>query len=243
MLGFLIMDGVPPSDPSDVILILGGGGMMGIFVAGVLSALNGPLRKRVHSVYGTSSGADVGAYFISNQTELPQRLFIEYLTRDDFIRTNFLRYLFKLFVFKDTDIKDYVNVEYVVQVAQHSDCALDMGAFESSTIGFYVKVIDITNAEVKYLLAKTNVFAKLMATSQCGPLTTKAIEVDHINYIDGGTVQSRLDIELAKSNPDKRIIYVQPQRNSYRKKALLYPLYLLVGHAISLLYGRSMGHF
>lgn len=48
----------------DIILIIGGGGMKGIFSSGVLDVFEkADLYPRIHSVYGTSSGADVGAFF------------------------------------------------------------------------------------------------------------------------------------------------------------------------------------
>lgn len=228
----------------DIVLVLGDGGMMGIFVAGVAAVINKKLRPRIHSVYGTSSGADVGAYLVSNQTDIPLRFFTEHLTKTDFIRKNFLRYLLKIFFFKDSQsvrIKDYINVEYVAEIAQYSDCKLDMQVFEKSDIDFYVKVIDTVFETPTYIPAKTNVFKKLMATSQCGPLSTKAIEVDGRKYIDGGTLPSDLDIRLVQRHPDKLFIIVQSQKENYLERALLYPLYLLAGHAISVLYGRNIG--
>ena len=232
-------------DPKkDIVLILGDGGMMGIFVAGVLKAIPEAVRGRVLAVYGTSSGADVGVYFVSGQTQVPLRFFTEYLTKPDFIRKNFLRYLLKIFFFRNSrhvKIKDYINVGYVADVARNSDCKLDMGAFEKSDIEFYVKVIDVNTGGSLYLPAKTQVFEKLIATSQCGPLSTKAIEVDERQYIDGGTVPSELDIKLVEQNPDTLFIFVQSQKDNRLSKLLLYPLYLLAGHAISVLYGKHLG--
>ncbi len=228
----------------DIIFILGDGGMMGIFVAGVLSEINKRSRGRVRAVYGTSSGADVGVYFVSGQTDVPLRFFTEYLTKPDFIRKNFLRYLLKIFFFRNNrhvKIPDYINVGYVADVARNSDCALDVGAFEKSEIEFHVKVIDIETGGPLYLPAKTNVFEKLMATSQCGPLSTSAVEVGGKRYIDGGTVPSELDLELVTRNPDKLFIFVQSQKDNQLSKMLLYPLYLLAGHAISILYGKHLG--
>ncbi len=228
----------------DIVLLLGDGGMMGVFVAGFLSVLDKSTRDRVESVYGTSSGADVGVYFVSDQTTVPLRFFTEHLTSPDFIRKNFLRYLLKLFIFRNSrrvQIPDYLNVAYVVAVAKNSDCKLDMRAFERSDIGFYVKVIDVTTGEPVYLVAKTNVFEKLMATSQCGPLSSQAIEIEGRRYIDGGTFASGLDMDLVRSRPDTVFIAVQSQRDVRLSKVLLYPLYLLAGHAISILYGQHLG--
>ena len=228
----------------DIVLILSDGGMMGIFVAGVVKALNEKLRPRIHCVYGTSSGADVGAYLVSNQTDVPLRFFTEHLTKPDFIRKNFLRYLLKIFFFRNSSlvrIKDYINVEYVAEVAQYSDCKFDMQAFEKSDIGFYVKVIDTVFDAPAYLSAKAGVFRKLMATSQCGPLSTKAVEIEGRKYIDGGTLPNDLDIRLVKAYPDKLFIVVQSQEEERIKKVLLYPLYLLVGHALNVLFAEHLG--
>jgi predicted patatin/cPLA2 family phospholipase len=225
----------------DIILVLGDGGMMGVFVAGVLAGLDEKIRNRVCAVYGTSSGADVGAYFVSGQSDIPLRFFVDYLTKPDFCRKNFLRYLFKLFIFRNSAVKDYLNVGYVAEVAQYSDCKLDVAAFEKSDMEFHVKVINIRTAKVHYIPAKSDVFNKLMASSQCGPLSTKAVEIDGNKYIDGGTIPSRIDITLSERHPDKKIIFVQPQKQAYVAKVLLHPLYLLAGHAISILYGRHLG--
>ena len=228
----------------DIVLILGDGGMMGIFVAGVLRAIDERLRERVGAVYGTSSGADVGVYFIANQAEMPKRFFIEHLTKPDFIRKNFLRYLLKIFIFRNNPrvkTKDYLNVDYFIEVAQGSDCRLNLDAFEKSDMEFYVKVVEVLSGRVEYLSAKSDVAQKLKATSQCGPLSTKAIEVDGKKYIDGGTLPSRLDVNLAKANPEKTFIIVQSQGHGYIQKALLYPLYLLVGHALNVLFAKHLG--
>lgn len=217
---------------------------MGIFVAGVLKAIDEKLREHVVSVYGTSSGADVGVYFVANQTDIPKRFFIEHLTKPDFIRKNFLRYLLKLFIFRNNprvNVKDYINVEYVAEVAKNSNCRLNLDAFEKSEVEFYVKVIDIASGVPAYIPAKTNVFVKLIATSQCGPLSTRAIEVDGRKYIDGGVLPNRLDIELAKAHPEKLFVVVQSQTDEYVQKTLLYPLYLLVGHALNVLFAKHLG--
>lgn len=214
---------------------------MGIFVAGVLSGLGEPVRERVHSVYGTSSGADAGAYFVSGQTDKAFNVFHDYLTRPEFIRGDFWRYVLELLFFEKTKIKNYVDVEYVVKVARDSDCRFNLEAFEHSSIGFFVKVIDIESGRAHYLPGKKDVFRKLMATSQCGPLSTKAYEIDGMYCIDGGTIPSVLDIELVRGNPDKQFIFIRSQKESRFVKLLLYPMYLLAGHILTNLYGRAVG--
>ncbi len=81
-----------------------------------------------------------------------------------------------------------------------------------------------------------------MATSQCGPFSTQAIEVEGTAYIDGGTMPSYLDIDLVRKNKDTLFLYVRSQGNNRLLKLLLYPLFLLAGYAIRLLYGRHIGN-
>ena len=217
---------------------------MGVFTAGVLEALNERLRDRVRAIYGTSSGADVGVYFLSDQTGLTLRFFIEHLTQPGFLSKNLPLYLLKVFFFKNNPhirIPDYVNVDYVVESAKSSDCRLDLAKVESSDIEFYVKVIDIRNGSARYLPAKADVFQKLMATSQCGPFSTRAVTIDGVPYIDGSTIVSGLDAELVRTDKETLYIGVQPTKENKLWKAVLYPFHLLASLVIGILYGGHLG--
>jgi|SRR3989344_3010007 len=226
----------------DIVLVLGSGGMMGVFTAGVMEVIDKRLRNRVHSVYATSSGADVGVYFVSNQAQIPRRFFIEYLASDTFLRKNWVAYMFKIFFTPQSDrIPDFIDLDLVVRTARESDCSLDTQALTASDISFFVKVIDVSQGRTHYLPAKENVFEKLRATSQCGPFTSTAVELDGKQYIDGDTIFSNIDAELAHRFSDKKIIYIEPAGGFYTQKILLYPFYILAGLAIARLYGWRLG--
>ena len=228
----------------DIVLIIGGGGMMGIFVAGVLEVLDEKVRGRIHSIYATSSAADASVYFVSGQTWIPRDFFITHLTKKEFIRNNWFSYIFKIFFMPKTPhIKDFINIDYFISTAQSSDCALNVEAFNESDITLFVKVINIRNGKACYLPTKDDLQIKLKATSQCGPLTTSAITVGGEQYIDGDTVSSDIDSELIKSLHDKTVVYIQPSRSHRLTRFFLplFPLYVLAGCAIMRLYSVSIG--
>jgi predicted patatin/cPLA2 family phospholipase len=231
------------TERKDIILIVGGGGMAGVFATGALEVISEQARDRVRAVYATSSGADAAVYFVSDQAWFPPRFFKEYLTRPGFINGNLISYLYKVFVLKghSARIPDFVNVDYFIDAAQSSECPFDAEAFERSGIEFFVKVVDIDSAEVSYLSTHDRLPEKLVATSQCGPFSTVSVELSGKRYIDGGTLISSLDADLARSSPDTKFIYIESSGPRFLRTALLYPCYVLAAAALARLYGARVG--
>ena len=216
--------------------------MTGIFIAGALEVINRKYRDRIHSIYATSSGADVGAYCVSGQASLPRKFFLEHLAQTTFVRGNWLSYVYKVFFApKSQRIPDFLDIDYVIETARSSDCALNTHAFQDSDIELFVKVIDVDTAQHAYLPTRNELFEKLEATSQCGPFTTRAITIDGRRYIDGDTMISDVDAELLHSMPDKKFIYIEPMGPETLYKALLYPFYALAALAIVRLYSFRIG--
>lgn len=225
----------------EIIIILWWGWMMWIFTAWVLNSINKKYRNRVHSVYWTSSWADVWVYFVSNQTEVPYNFFLNHLTKKDFIRKNIFSYIFKIFFIKNkinSKIKDYINIDFVVKTAEEWDYKLDLEKFNNSKINFFVKLINIKNWETIYVDAKNDLFKKLNATSNCWPLSSKAIEIDGDFYIDWETFVSWIDEDLVSKFKNKKIIYIESSYRSFFEKIILYPLHLLASFAIKKLYWK-----
>lgn len=228
----------------DIILILWGGGMMGIFTAWVLKVINRKYRNRIHSIYGCSSWADVWVYLVSDQTAVPYKFFTKYLTRKDFIRKNMISYLCKVLFFrtsKRVQIPDFVNIDYVVDIAKNSECKIDYEKFINSGIPFFVKVINVDSGQTQYLDTNTQLFEKLKASSNTWPLSSQWVTINGSYYIDWDTLRSSIDLEIIKNNPDKTIIFVESSYRSTVAKVLLYPLHLLAGLIIWILYSKELG--
>ena len=225
----------------DIVLILQSGGMMGIFTAGVLEEIHAKYKDRIHSIYGSSSGADVGVYFLSNQSHIPYTFFTKYLASKKFIRGNIFLYALKVFFFKKSSIPDFVDMNYVRETAENSECALDVRTLSESDIQFYIKAIDIRTASATYFSAQPCLFEKLIASSQTGPFSSKAIQIDGAEYIDGGTLPPTIELDVVRSHPDKTIIFVESNPPSVASKILLYPFHLIAAAALSTLYGKKIG--
>jgi predicted patatin/cPLA2 family phospholipase len=74
------------TDSARVALVIEGGGMRGVISAGMVTALEQlGLHSTVDAVFGTSAGANAGAYFISRQAALGTSIYYEDLIDQRFI--------------------------------------------------------------------------------------------------------------------------------------------------------------
>jgi predicted patatin/cPLA2 family phospholipase len=74
------------TDPFRVGLVVEGGAMRGVVSAGMASALDAlGLRDTFDVVYGSSSGACAGAYFLAGQARVGARLYFEVVNKQGFI--------------------------------------------------------------------------------------------------------------------------------------------------------------
>ncbi len=214
---------------------------MGIFTAGVLEEIHKKYRGRIHSIYGSSSGADVGVYFLSNQPNVPYIFFKKYLASKDFIRGNMLLYALKIFLLKKSTIQDYIDIEYVERIAKESECAIDLPTLEQTDIQFFIKAINTTTAKGEYLPAQPHLFDKLKASSQTGPFSSRAIQLGDYQYIDGGTLPADIERDIIQEHSDKTVIYIEPGYTSLLSKIILYPLHLVAGAALATLFSKRLG--
>ena len=209
----------------DIILIIGGGGMAGIFSSGVLQVLQEKnIYPRIAAVYGTSGGADVGAYFLAQQCEISAHFYKKYLTRPDFIQKKFGRYLYQLLRHKldhDYPLKYLVDNDFTVRVATQTECTMDMDMLWSKEIPFYAKVFCLEENNHKYIpMEKEDFFERLKSTSTASPLSTY-VEIDGERYIDGESISSEIDLEIAKQWKDKKVIVIENRPNTSALRMLM----------------------
>ncbi len=198
----------------DIILILDGGCMRGVFNAGVASQfLKDGLHKRVHSVYAISAGAHNAAFFISKDYKKGSSVYWEDLVSGSFLYNNIFIGVLMLFVRifkKDTKLNKLVDVDYVVNV-EKTNKKLDVDDVLESDIKFFVKVFNIKTRKEEYLNAKENIFEKLRASSSLPPFYPRHVKLKNMNYFDGNTFAPTIDLyikNLLEKNKDKKIILI-----------------------------------
>ncbi len=198
----------------DIILILDGGCMRGVFNAGVASQfLKDGMHRRVDSIYAISAGAHNAAFFISKDYKKGSSVYWEDLISGSFLYNNIfigiLKLLVKIFK-KDTELDKLVDVDYVVNVEKTTK-KLDVQGVLESDIKFFVKVFNVKTRKEEYLNAKENIFEKLRASSSLPPFYPKRVKLKHMNYFDGNTFAPTIDLYMKKiieNNKDKKIILI-----------------------------------
>lgn len=232
----------------DIILIIGGGGMAGIFSSGVLRSFeNDEIYDRVHSVYSVSAGACTGARFLAKESELGGKTFYTRFNNDKFIKGHFIRYFFQVLKHKKNSsqkIDDIFNFDYFTKIILHSKDKIDMDKVIKSKIPFYVKVFNNTKKIHQYLLVKNPyAYEKVIASASMTPLISKSIIINNEELFDGDTIPSNLEEEIIKKNQNKIIIKINNSNNSlidHFNIFILFILYILLrrmyGSKVSNLY-------
>lgn len=203
----------------DIILIVGGGGMAGIFSSGVLKAFeDDAIAGRIHSVYAVSVGAFTAARLLVRESELGSRTFYTRFNTDRFMHGHFVRYFFQVLKRKrspDARVDDIFDFDYFTEIALHSEYKIDMVKLVASTTPFYVKVFNRSNKCNQYLLVKEPyTYDAIMASASVTPLVARKVFVNGEECFDGDTVPSDIDMDIVRNNPGKRIVRIEDSKPS-----------------------------
>ena len=198
-------------------LVLEGGGMRGLFSAGVLDALLELKELSVNGIVGVSSGALFGVNYVSKQKERAVRYNKKYA--DD------KRYM-GLHSWITTG--NAVNKEFAFYEIPFKLDVFDQEKFKQSKIDFYVVMTNVENGQAEYVLIK-DVFEQmeyLRATSAL-PFASKIIEINGKKYLDGG-ISDSIPIDFCESLGYDKIIAVLTRPEGTYKEDKLGFLYKLV---------------
>lgn len=202
-------------DKRDIILILDGGSLRGIFGNGVITALQkANMYSRIHSIYGRSAGAHNAAFFISRRSVLGSTIYTDDLTTGKFIRTKrFIKFagdmLLRIFI-KKKRVETILDIDFARQIESKKK-KIDVKRVSKSPIKFYVKVFDIKERKSVYIDARKDVLKAVEASSAVIPFYPHAVLSDGKKYADGNTIEGELVadkifFDLAKKHKDKKII-------------------------------------
>ena len=198
-------------------LVLEGGGMRGLFSAGVLDALLELKELSVNGIVGVSSGALFGVNYVSKQKERAVRYNKKYADDKRYMG------LYSWITTGNAVNKDFAFYEL--------PCKLDIfdnEAFKKAETDFYVVMTNVESGKPEYVLIE-DAFAQmeyLRATSAL-PFASKIIEINGKKYLDGG-ISDSIPIDFCESLGYDKIIAVLTRPEGTYKEDKLGFLYKLV---------------
>ena len=198
-------------------LVLEGGGMRGLFSAGVLDALLELKDLSINGIVGVSSGALFGVNYVSKQKERAVRYNKKYA--DD------KRYM-GLYSWITTG--NAVNKDFAFYELPYKLDVFDNETFKKAKTDFYVVMTNVESGKPEYVLIE-DAFAQmeyLRATSAL-PFASKIIEINGKKYLDGG-ISDSIPIDFCESLGYDKIIAVLTRPEGTYKEDKLGFLYKLV---------------
>lgn len=198
-------------------LVLEGGGMRGLFSAGVLDALLDLKELSINGIVAVSSGALFGVNYVSRQKERAVRYNKKYA--DD------KRYM-GLYSWITTG--NAVNKDFAFYEIPYKLDVFDNEKFKKAETDFYVVMTNIESGKSEYVLIK-DAFAQmeyLRATSAL-PFASEIIEINGKKYLDGG-ISDSIPIDFCKTLGYDKIIAVLTRPEGTYKEDKLGFLYKLV---------------
>lgn len=188
-------------------LVLEGGGMRGIYTAGVLDVF---MEEKIHfdGVIGVSAGAIHGCSFVANQKGRNIRYYKKYCNDKRFMSFwNLLKY------------GDVVGEEFCYHELPETLDPYDYEAFDASDTEFYVTCSNLETGKAEYI--KINDMKEeidLLRASASLPYLSKMVEANGRKLLDGGCtdsipVRAFLEMGFLKS------VVVLTRDENYVKKA------------------------
>lgn len=187
-------------------LVLEGGGMRGIYVAGVLDVLMEEEIK-ADGVIGVSAGAILGCCYVSGQKGRSIRYYKKYVGDKRFMS------FYSLFTTGDIVGKDFCYDE----IPNRLDL-FDYDTFEQSPMDFYATCTNVETGNAEYVLCRDlRRDIDYMRASASLPGMSHIVEVDGLKLLDGGVADS-IPIEAFRRLGYKKNIVVLTRPRDYRKR-------------------------
>lgn len=205
----------------DMGLILEGGGMRGVYTAGVLDFF---LDQQIgfKEVYGVSAGSCHACSYLSGQRKRAFNVNVDYL---DDPRYCSLRSLVRT--------GDLFGAEMLYETIPNELNPYDHEAFERYPGNFYAVVTDCVTGQPRYQkiqdLRKDIVWIR---ASSSLPMVSRMVEIDGVPYLDGG-ISDSIPLRRSLDNGNRKNVVILTRDASYRKKPgktadmmkVLYPQY------------------
>ena len=187
-------------------LVLEGGGMRGIFTAGVLDAFmeNDISFKRV---FGVSAGACHACSFLSGQRKRAYNVGIDYLDNKHYCS-----------IYSLITTGDLFGAKFVYDDIPNKLNLYDYDAFNKNKSEFYVVVTNVETGEAEYIrindMKKDIIYVR---ASSSLPLLARIVKTDGKKFLDGGIADS-IPVKHSLSTGTGKSVVVLTQHKGYRKE-------------------------
>lgn len=187
-------------------LVLEGGGMRGLYTAGILDFF---MEKDLYFPYviGVSAGACNAASYISKQKERSKRINIDYVKNP--------RYLSYRNLIKE---KSIFGMDFLFDEIPNKLELFDYKTFDKSEQKFIIGTTDCETGEPLYFdKNKCKDILGVLRASSSIPLLSPIVEVEGKKLLDGGVADS-IPIKKAIEDGFERNIIILTRNKEYRKK-------------------------
>lgn len=195
-------------------LVLEGGGMRGLYTAGILDFF---MEKDLYFPYviGVSAGACNAASYISKQKERSKRINIDYVKNP--------RYLSYRNLVKE---KSIFGMDFLFNEIPNKLEPFDYTTFHSSEQRFIIGTTDCETGNPLYFdKNKCKDILGVLRASSSIPLLSPVVEVEGKKLLDGGVADS-IPIKKAIEDGFKRNIIILTRNKEYRKKPYKFKLFV-----------------
>lgn len=186
-------------------LILEGGGMRGVYTAGVLEYF---LEQELHvpHVTGVSAGASIGASYVSRQRGRNAKITIGYIDHPRYIGIgNWFRE------------RSLFGMNFVFDELPNKLVPLDYETLLAPGQQFWIGATDCQSGQARFFHKnETDDLLRIVRASSSLPFVSPIVEIGQTPYLDGGVSEP---IPLVKSEQDgnERHIIILTREASYRK--------------------------
>lgn len=187
-------------------LVLEGGGMRGVYTAGVLDFF---IDKDIYfeNTYGVSAGICHACSYLAKQRDRAYRVNVDYL--DDKRYASF---------YSLVTTGDYFGVKMVYEDIPNKLYPFDKKTFEEYEGNLYSVVTNMKTGEAEYIklkdMDKDIIYVR---ASSSLPLLSRIVKVDGKEYLDGG-ISDSIPVEKAIKDGNEKNVVVLTQPNGYRKE-------------------------
>lgn len=187
-------------------LVLEGGGLRGIYTAGVLDVF---LEHGItfDGVIGVSQGAILASSYLSGQKGRGIRYCKKYCGDKRMMSVGSL-----------ITTGDFINVKFSYDTLPNELDLYDYEAFQKNSTEYYVVCSNVETGKAEYIrLTDLRKQMDYLRASASLPFMSRIVEVDGKKYLDGG-VSDSIPVEQFQKMGFDRIVVVQTRPSDYRKK-------------------------